>query len=110
MSVRDEWVERAVAASMQYQAQRLGLPAGFWATNRSEEGERIAKTAMRAALAAVAPLIRRAALEEAAREIDCGCECRDVVLAAKTKADRARACGRDPCSALDAAAIRALDT
>jgi len=47
-----------------------------------------------------------AALEEAAREIDCGCEHRDAVLAA-TGADRWKYCG-DPCAALDAREVRAL--
>jgi hypothetical protein len=56
----------------------------------------------RAALAIIEPAVR----EDIARELDCGCECRDAVLAATTKTDRWRACGRDPCSALDARDIR----
>ena len=51
---------------------------------------------------------RDKALDDAARMVDCACECRDAVLAAKTKVDRWNACGRDPCGALDAADIRAL--
>ena len=51
---------------------------------------------------------RNNALEDAARMVDCSCECRDAVLAAKTKVERWNACGRDPCGALDAADIRAL--
>jgi hypothetical protein len=46
--------------------------------------------------------------EAAACNIDCVCECRDAVLAAKRDAERWRACGCDPCGALEAAAIRAL--
>lgn len=51
---------------------------------------------------------RDKALDDAARMVDCACECRDAVLAAKTKVERWNACGRDPCGALDAADIRAL--
>lgn len=51
---------------------------------------------------------RNKALEDAARMVDCACECRDAALAAKTKVERWNACGRDPCGALDAAAIRAM--
>lgn len=51
---------------------------------------------------------RDKALDDAARMVDCACECRDAVLAAKTKVDRWNACGRDPCGALDAADIRAM--
>jgi len=51
---------------------------------------------------------RNRALEDAARMVDCGCECREAVLSAATKTERWRACGRDPCGALDAAAIRAM--
>lgn len=51
---------------------------------------------------------RNKALEDAARMVDCACECREAVLAANTRVDRWNACGRDPCGALDAAAIRAL--
>ena len=47
-----------------------------------------------------------AALEEAAREIDCGCAHRSEVLAA-TGAERWKFCG-DPCAALDAREVRAL--
>ena len=57
----------------------------------------------RAALAIIEPAVR----EDIARELDCACDCRDAVLAATTKTDRWRACGRDPCSALDARDIRA---
>lgn len=56
----------------------------------------------------VVATIRNAAFEDAARMVDCACECRDAVLAAKTKVERWNACGRDPCGALDAAAIRAM--
>ncbi len=52
---------------------------------------------------------RDKALEDAARMVDCACECRDAVLAAKTKVERWNACGRDPCGALDADAIRAMN-
>lgn len=51
---------------------------------------------------------RREALEDAAREVDCGCSCSADVLAAKTKADRWRACGEACCGALMARDIRAL--
>ena len=51
---------------------------------------------------------RDKALDDAARMVDCACECRDAVLAAKTKVERWNACGRDPCGALDAADIRAM--
>ena len=56
----------------------------------------------------VVATISNAAFEDAARMVDCACECRDAVLAAKTKVERWNACGRDPCGALDAADIRAL--
>lgn len=52
---------------------------------------------------------RNQALEDAARMVDCACECRDAVLTAKTKVERWNACGCDPCGALDAAAIRAMN-
>ena len=51
---------------------------------------------------------RNDALDDAARMVDCACECRDAALAAKTKVDRWNACGRDPCGALDADDIRAM--
>lgn len=51
---------------------------------------------------------RDKALEDAARMVDCACECREAVLTANTRVERWTACGRDPCGALDAAAIRAL--
>lgn len=63
---------------------------------------------LREALGAELAATRDNALEDAARMVDCACECRDAVLAAKTKVDRWTACGRDPCGALDAAAIRAM--
>jgi len=50
----------------------------------------------------------KAMREMAAKEADCGCLNRDAVLSAETKSDRWRACPRDPCGAVDAAAIRAL--
>ena len=49
-----------------------------------------------------------AAREMAAEWVDCGCAEAAAVRAAETKADRWRACPRDPCGAEDAAAIRAL--
>lgn len=51
---------------------------------------------------------RRVALDQAAREVDCGCSCSADVLAAETKADRWRACGEACCGALMARDIRAL--
>lgn len=51
---------------------------------------------------------RDKALEDAARMVDCACECREAVLTANTRVERWTACGRDPCGALDAAAIRAM--
>lgn len=60
--------------------------------------------ALQAQLAAA----RDKALEDAARMVDCACECREAVLTANTRVERWTACGRDPCGALDAAAIRAL--
>ena len=49
-------------------------------------------------------------LEDAARMVDCGCDGRATVLAElhSNSAARWHACGRDPCGALDAAAIRDL--
>jgi hypothetical protein len=47
-------------------------------------------------------------LEEAARMVDCGCECREAVLSATTETERWSTCGCDPCGALVAAAIRAM--
>lgn len=43
-----------------------------------------------------------AAYEDAASLVDCGCDNRTAVLAAKSNADRWRACSRSPCAALDA--------
>lgn len=61
--------------------------------------------------AAIAPAIRAAALEEAATYIECGCPQRaGVAELAHNSAARWRLCGNDPCSAIDAAAIRALIT
>ena len=51
---------------------------------------------------------RRSVLEEAAREVDCGCFNRTAALTAKTKPDRWRACGEASCGALMAQDIRAL--
>lgn len=51
---------------------------------------------------------RDKALEDAARMVDCACECREAVLTANTRVERWTACGRDPCGALDAADIRAM--
>ncbi len=51
---------------------------------------------------------RLATLREAAAEVDCGCSARDAVLAAKTKADRWRACGEANCGALMARDILSL--
>ncbi len=55
-----------------------------------------------AALAVIEPAVRA----DIARELDCGCDCRDAVLAAKTRTEQRYACGRDPCSALEAREIR----
>lgn len=71
-------------------------------------GKPMTTSDLRKALAAVAPLIAAAERERCAREVDCGCLNRDAVLSAETKADRWRACPRDPCGAVEAAAIRAL--
>lgn len=71
-------------------------------------GKPMTTSDLRKALAAVAPLIAAAERERCAREVDCGCINRDAVLSAETKADRWRACPRDPCGAVEAAAIRAL--
>jgi hypothetical protein len=69
----------------------------------------------RHALAAVAPLIRRAALEEAAGVAECGCANRALVAETAARCGpnsgaRWGLCGEANCGALDAAAIRALDT
>jgi len=56
----------------------------------------------------VVATISNAAFEDAARMVDCACECREAVLTANTRVERWTACGRDPCGALDAAAIRAM--
>jgi|GEM_PF-6560645 hypothetical protein len=71
-------------------------------------GKPMTTSDLRKALAAVAPRIAAAERERCAREVDCGCLNRDAVLSAETKADRWRACPRDPCGAVKAAAIRAL--
>ena len=68
------------------------------------EGDADAIKALQAQLAAA----RDKALEDAARMVDCACECREAVLTANTRVERWNACGRDPCGALDAAAIRAM--
>lgn len=60
--------------------------------------------ALQAQLAAA----RDKALEEAARMVDCGCECREAVLSATTETERWSTCGCGPCGALVAAAIRAM--
>lgn len=64
---------------------------------------------LRAIIAALAPLIAEAEREKIAAEMDCACEGRAAVLAAgdTNSASRWNACGRDACSALEAAAIRA---
>ena len=49
-----------------------------------------------------------AAYEAAAQEVDCGCKCRDAVLAAETKVDRWYACAQSTCAAMSARDIRAL--
>jgi hypothetical protein len=46
--------------------------------------------------------------ERAAVEADCGCPERAAVLAATTKAERRRACSREPCAADTARQIRSL--
>ena len=56
----------------------------------------------------VVATISNAAFEDAARMVDCACECREAVLTANTRVERWTACGRDPCGALDAADIRAM--
>lgn len=61
-----EWATLMVAASMEYQSRRLGLPGNLWATYKTEEGDRIATEAMAHALAAVAPLIAKAERERCA--------------------------------------------
>lgn len=43
-----------------------------------------------------------------AQEVDCGCEGRDKVLAATSRAQRWNACGQSTCGALAADAIRGL--
>ena len=49
-----------------------------------------------------------AAYEAAAQEVDCGCKCRDAVLAAETKVDRWYACAQSTCAAMSARDVRAL--
>ena len=49
-----------------------------------------------------------ASYEAAAQEVDCGCKCRDAVLAAETKVDRWYACAQSTCAAMSARDIRAL--
>lgn len=49
-----------------------------------------------------------AKVEEAAQEVECGCPEREAVLSATNKANRWRACGRDPCGAEVGLDIRAL--
>lgn len=63
----------------------------------------------RAALAAAHRRGQEAMRARAAREADCGCPGADAVTAATTKADRWRACPRDPCGRDTADAIRALE-
>lgn len=66
--------------------------------------------AMRAALAAVAPLIAAQERERCAALVDCGCAHRADVLTVRNEnsGERWRACGNSPCGALEARAIRAL--
>lgn len=61
-----------------------------------------ARGVARAALAVIEPVLRA----DIALGLDCGCDCRDAVLAAKTRTEQQYACGRDPCSALEAREIR----
>ena len=65
---------------------------------------------MRAAIAAVAPLIAKAERERCAALVDCECAHKSDVLAVRNEnsASRWRACGQSPCGALEARAIRAL--
>ena len=88
---------------------RRAMSAAFYSQNIVTGPE--AERTMRRALTAVAPMIRRAALEEAAGVVDCGCAHKADVLAVRDEnsGDRWRACGSSPCGALEARAIRALD-
>lgn len=82
-------------------------PRCYASVSRTQENAAIAAWNRRApgpGYAAGAEAMR----EAAALNIDCGCQERAAVLAAKPGAERWRACGRDPCGALEAAAIRAL--
>lgn len=101
--VNPEWVE--IVGRVFANAQDCDGEDGFRACARDLcPCRKYAQTA----LAAVAPIIAAAERERCAREVDCGCLNRDAVLTAETKADRWRACPRDPCGAVEAAAIRAL--
>ena len=76
----------------------------------SDNEWRTSVSAMRAALAAVAPLIAAQERERCAALVDCGCAHRADVLTVRNEnsGDRWRACGNSPCGALEARAIRAL--
>ena len=82
--------------------QDLELPPPVGFVLRAEHDRLIAEKDAELAAA------RDKALEDAARMVDCACECREAVLTANTRVERWTACGRDPCGALDAAAIRAM--
>jgi hypothetical protein len=94
MKVEDEWIHIAGRSYAKHDPNGRYTPASI-----------------RDALAAVAPLIRRAALEEAPGVVDCGCAHKADVLAVRDEnsGDRWRACGSSSCGALEARAIRALD-
>lgn len=71
-------------------------------------GKPLTTSDLRRALAAVLPLAIAQERERCAALVDCDCAHRAEVLAVRDEnsADRWRACGSNPCSALEARAIR----
>ena len=57
----------------------------------------------------IANALVAAAYEAAAQEVDCGCKCRDAVLAAETKVDRWYACAQSTCAAMYIRALTPAD-
>lgn len=95
---------------------QAGIPADVQAILcQGDKRAGVAPLALRKALAKsfadCAPLIRNAALEEAALEIDCNCQNKDQILrCTPNSAAKWSACGREECAAIIANDIRALKT
>lgn len=98
--VPDEW---AAIAEQARQAKR----AEYFSTGLPPPGS-LDDACMIAALAAVLPLAMAQERERIAATVDCDCAHKADVLAVRNEnsGDRWRACGRDPCGALQARAIR----